>query len=77
MKALFMIEMGGKLIEKERREISPSPVYYKAIYDPLEVRVLANGEIPNMLTGKKERWICIAKPFSQKDPAFFVLDGIE
>lgn len=77
MKAIFMIEMNGKLIEKERRNIRPSPVYYKAIYDPVEVRVLANGEIPNMPTAKKERWICIAKPFSEKDPAFFLLNGIE
>jgi hypothetical protein len=77
MKAIFMIEQGGKLIEKERRDIRPSPVFYKAIYDPLEARVLANGEIPNMPTAKRERWICVAKPFTEKDPAFFLLDGIE
>jgi hypothetical protein len=77
MKAIFLTEMGGKLVEKERREIKPTPVYYRAIFDPLEVRVLANGEIPNMPTVKRERWICVAKPFTEKDPAFFLLDGIE
>jgi hypothetical protein len=77
MKAIFMKEIGGKLIEQERRDIRPTPVYYKAIYDPYAVRVLANGEIPNIPTAKRERWICVARPMNEKDPAFFVLEGIE
>ena len=77
MKAIFMREVNGILIEKERRDIRPVPVYYTAIHDLLEVNVLANREVNDMSSVKRERWICVAKPFSEKDPAFFLLDGIE
>jgi len=77
MKAIFMIEVDGKLVEKERREIRPTSVYYKAIHNPLEMRAFSNEKIPNIPTVRMERWICVAKPSTEKDPAFFLLDGIE
>lgn len=77
MKALFMTELGGRLMEVERREIEPRMDYYRAVREPVELRAIANPEITPALSQKREHWVCHAKPVTPNDFAVFLLRGIE
>ena len=76
MKAIFMTEVGGKLLEIDRREIVPTPVYYCAVREPVQMRALSEvtTQPPVM---KRERWVAQSKPAHEKGFAVFLLDGIE
>lgn len=72
-----MTEIGGKLMEVGRREINPSPVYYFAVQEPMQAKVMYNPDITQPPVMKRERWAMHSKPISEDDFAVFLLDGIE
>lgn len=82
MKAIFMTELGGRLMEVERREIEPRMVYYKAVREPISLGVIAS-DVTTSLTPKRERWVCVSRPIGNIDSsktnnfAVFLLDCIE
>jgi len=76
MKAIFMTEFGGKLMEVERREIPPSPDYYVAVRSPIQVRAFVGEEIPQALEAKREHWVCRSTPRTPDDFAVFLLKEI-
>ena len=72
-----MSEIGGRLIEIERKEIEPTMVYYKAVREPM--RVIANL-IDVTMEGpqsKREVWLAKARPVTKDDFAVFLLDRID
>lgn len=72
-----MTELGGKLIEVERRDIKPAPYYHRAVRDLVSLRAMTGEETVQSVTVKREIWVCVAKPMTDKDFAVFLLKGIE
>lgn len=80
MKAIFMREFAGRLMEVERRDIEPRMDFYRAIIPPLEVQTVTDPNITQSAEPKKEHWVCHSRPVNfndQKDFAVFLLKGIE
>lgn len=77
MKAIFMTEVGGRLMELERREIPPSPVYRRAVRAPIELQVIASDTTPQAPIAEQEVWVAVSKPVTEEGFAVFLLDRIE
>jgi len=77
MNAVFMTEVGGKLMEVERRVIRPTDVYYVAVRNPITVMAMGHCDYTQPHTVKKERWICKSRPVNDKDFAVFMFDRFE
>lgn len=77
MKAIFMTQVGGKLLEIERRDIKETEVYYCAVREPVQMRAIADPEMTQPPVMKRERWLCHARPHTPNGFAVFLLDGIE
>lgn len=64
-------------MEIERREIEPTMDYYTAVREPITaIRAVADIDITTVTT-KREHWRCISRPVTDKDPAIFLLIGID
>lgn len=72
-----MTQFGGKLVEIERRDIEETRVYYSAVREPIQLKVLMGDKIPEQPLTKKERWVCVSVPYSKDGFAVFVFDGME
>lgn len=77
MKAIFMTEVGGRLMEVERREVLPRPDYYRAIREPIELRAIMNPDITPALAARREHWVAHSMPNHPQGFAVFLLQGIE
>lgn len=77
MKAIFMTEIGGRLMEVERREVESRPDYYRAVREPIELRAISNPEITQVLTPKREHWVAHSMPNHPEGFAVFLLQDIE
>lgn len=78
MKAVFMTEVGGRLMEIERRDIPKMLVYYVPVMEPIQARVFAEREdMAQPITPKREKWTARSKPVTDDDFAVFMLEGIE
>lgn len=78
MKAIFMTELGGKLVEIDRRDIKPSPIYYCAVREPIQYRAISEAEMTQTtLAIKREKWSAHSMPNHPDGFAVFLLDSIE
>ena len=77
MKAIFMTEVGGRLMEVERREIPPKLEYYRAVRTPIEVQAIIDPTTVQALVPKKEVWIAHSRPVEPNGFAVFLLDRID
>lgn len=77
MKAIFMSEIGGRLIEVDRREIEPTTDYYIAARKPIQVIMEKDVEKLQSPISEREHWIMVSKPLTHNDFAVFILRGIE
>lgn len=77
MKSIFMTEIGGRLMEVERREVEPRPDFYRAVREPIELRAIADPDVTSNLIPKREHWVAHSMPSHPKGFAVFLLDGIE
>lgn len=77
MRAVFMCEIGGRLIELERRDIPNCIRYTRVITKPLESKIIAEmSEIKSMVTAQKEVWYAASLPTSPRDFAVFLLEAV-
>jgi hypothetical protein len=77
MKAIFMTEIGGRLLEVERREVEPRPDYYRAIREPIELRAIKNPDIVPVHVARREHWVAHSMPNHPDGFAVFLLHSIE
>lgn len=75
MKAVFMTQMGGRLLEIDRRDIEPVSVYYCAVREVTSVE--GDRNVPSSLEPKKEKWVAHSMPNSPEGFAVFLLDSLE
>ncbi len=73
MKAIFMTEIGGRLMEVDRRDIPPSPIYRTARMSLNTMKAITDGEIPKMSDSELDTWVCVSKPMTEKDFAVFMI----
>lgn len=77
MKAIFMVEIGGRLMEVERADITPTPVFYRAVRDPIELRAIISADIPQAPIAKREAWVCQSMPITEPGGfAVYLLDSV-
>lgn len=77
MKAIFMTEIGGRLIEIDRREVNPNPVYYCARHEPVQMRAITTDTVAETLAVKRERWLAHSMPNHPQGFAVFLFEGLE
>lgn len=71
-----MIEFGGRLMEIDRRDISPTTIYYCAVREPMQAKFLTKQYV-DVSIAKREVWRCHSVPQGKDGFAVFVFDGIE
>ncbi len=71
MKAIFMTEIGGKLMEIERREIQETDRYYVAVMPPMSMQALSL-DATGPIDAKKQVWLAASMPYGQSGLAVFL-----
>ena len=72
-----MLEIEGRLVEMERREIEPTMVYYKPVWEPLGALASFTDVAMDTPQQKREVWLAKSCPVTKDDFAIFMLDRIE
>jgi len=65
------------MIEIERREVPPSPYYYRVMREEIKALSQIPGTTFMQPVTKREVWKMIAKPIDGNSPAFFILDRLD